>query len=106
MEEERVVEIKVFGQTFSVKTDAEEAHIQAVAQYVNEKMEEILKKTRSVSTLNVAILTALNIADDLLKEKEHRKALLKEVEIKSKDLVEKINLRIVGKEEKKFPIVE
>jgi cell division protein ZapA len=106
MEEEKVVEIKVFGQTFSVKTDVEEAHIQAVAQYVNEKMEEILKKTRSVSTLNVAILTALNIADDLLKEKEHRKALLKEVEIKSKDLVDQINLRIVGKEEKKFPIVE
>ena len=106
MAEERIVEIKVFGQTFSVKTDAEEAHIQAVAQYVNEKMEEVLKKTRSVSTLNVAILTALNIADDLLKEREHRKALLKEVEIKSKDLVEKIDMRMVGKEAKKVPVAK
>jgi cell division protein ZapA len=106
MAEERVVEIKVFGQTFSVKTDAEEAHIQAVAQYVNEKMEEVLKKTRSVSTLNVAILTALNIADDLLKEREQRKALLKEVEIKSKDLVEKIDMRMVGKEAKKVPVAK
>jgi cell division protein ZapA (FtsZ GTPase activity inhibitor) len=35
MQEERVIEIKVFGQTFSVKTDADEDHIQAVAQYVN-----------------------------------------------------------------------
>jgi cell division protein ZapA len=106
MAEERVVEIKVFGQTFSVKTEAEEAHIQAVAQYVNEKMEEVLKKTRSVSTLNVAILTALNIADDLLKEREQRKALLKEVEIKSKDLVEKIDMRMVGKEAKKVPVAK
>jgi cell division protein ZapA len=106
MKEERVVEIKVFGQTFSVKTDAEEDHLQAVAQDVNEKMEEVLKKTRSVSTLNVAILTALNIADDLLKEKEQRKALVKEVEVKSKDLVDKINMRMVGKEAKKIPFAE
>lgn len=106
MKEERVVEIKVFGQTFSVKTDADEDHIQAVAGYVNEKMDEVLRKTRSVSTLNVAILTALNIADDLLKEKEQRKALLREVEIKSKDLVEKINVRMTGKEAKKIQVVE
>jgi cell division protein ZapA len=106
MKEERVVEIKVFGQTFSVKTDADEDHIQAVARYVNEKMDEVLRKTRSVSTLNVAILTALNIADDLLKEKEERKALLREVEVKSKGLVEKINLRMAGKEAKKIQIVE
>jgi len=106
MGEERVIEIKVFGQTFSVKTDSDEDHIQAVARYVNEKMEEVVKKTRSVSTLNVAILTALNIAEELLKEKEQRKALLREVEVKSKDLVDKINLRIAGKEAKKVQAVE
>src|SRR4030066_2404014 len=98
MGKERSVEIKVFGQTYTVKTDTEEDHIQKVAQYVNEKMDEVVRKTRSVSTLNVAILTALNIADDLLKEKEQRKAFLREVEVKSKDLVEKINVRMAGKE--------
>jgi cell division protein ZapA len=95
---ERLVEIKVFGQTYTVKTDAEEDHIQEVARYVNEKMGEVLKKTRSVSTLNVAILTALNIADDLLREKEKRIALLQEVESKSKELVEKIDIKLSGKE--------
>jgi cell division protein ZapA len=94
MGRERLVEIKVFGQTYTVKTDAEEDYIQKVAKYVNEKMEEILKKTKSVSTLNVAILTALNIADDLLKEKEKRTTLLREVEAKSRDLVEKIDIKI------------
>ena len=94
MARERLVEIKVFGQTYTVKTDAEEDYIQEVAKYVNEKMEEILKKTKSVSTLNVAILTALNIADDLLREKEKRAALLREVGTKSKDLVEKIDMKM------------
>ncbi|HVP76526.1 MAG TPA: cell division protein ZapA [Thermodesulfobacteriota bacterium] len=104
MGKERLVEIKVFGQTYTVKTDAEEEYIQDVAKYVNEKMEEVLKKTKSVSTLNVAILTALNIADDLLREKEKRTALLREVEAKSRELVEKIDIKIEGMEFEKFPI--
>ena len=99
-----MVEIKVFGQTYTVKSDAEEGHIQEVARYVNEKMEEVLKKTRSVSTLNVAILTSLNIADDLLKEKEKRVILLKEITMKSKDLAEKIDLRLGGEDLEKVPI--
>ena len=105
MGKERLVEIKVFGQTYTVKTDAEEDHIQEVARYVNEKIDEVLKKTRSVSTLNVAILTALNIADDLLKEKENRMALLREIEKKSEDLAEKIDLRLNGEELEKVSIV-
>jgi cell division protein ZapA len=99
VEKERLVEIKVFGQTYTVRSDAEEDHIHAVARYVNEKMEEVLKKTKSVSTLNVAILTALNIADDLLRERVKRLRFFNEVETKSRDLVEKINLKIDGKEE-------
>src|SRR5512135_1919619 len=104
MGKERLVEIKVFGQTYTVKTDAEEDYIQEVAKYVNVKMEEVLKKTKSVSTLNVAILTALNIADDLLREREKRTALLQEVEMKSKDLAEKIDMKIGGEEKEKVTI--
>ncbi len=95
---ERLVEIKVFGQTYTVKTDAEEEHIQRVARYVNEKMDEVTRNTKSVSSLSVAILTALNIADDLIREREKRIALLQEVEKKSKDLTEKINRNIGGNE--------
>jgi cell division protein ZapA len=105
MGKERLVEIKVFGQIYTVKSDAEEGHIQEVAQYVNEKMEDVLKKTRSISTLNVAILTALNLADDLLKEKEKRAALLREIEKRSKDLTEKIDLKIGGEDLEKVSII-
>ncbi len=101
---ERLVEIKIMGQTYTVKTDTEEDYIQEVARYVHEKMDEVLKKTKSVSTLNVAILTALNIADDLLKEREKRRGLLQEVEKKSKDLAEKIDIKIGGIKVEKIPI--
>ena len=101
-----MVEIKVFNQTYTVRTDAGEDHIQEIARYVNGKMEEVLKKTKSVSTLNVAILTALNIADDLLKERLQREALLRQIETETKGLAEKIELKIGGKEINKITITE
>jgi cell division protein ZapA len=106
MGKERLVEIKVFGQVYTVKTDADGNHIQRVAQYVNEKIDEVVKNTKSVSSLNVAILTALNIADDLIKERAKRLALLEEVEQKSKILVEKINMNINGKETEEAIVTE
>jgi len=106
MGKERLAEIKVFGQVYTVKTDADEDHLQRVARYVNEKMDEVVKNTKSVSSLNVAILTALNIADDLMKERVKRLVLLQEVEQKSKDLVERINLNINGKETEEAIITE
>jgi cell division protein ZapA len=106
MGKERLVELRVFGQIYTVRTDADEDHLQEVARYVNEKMEDVLKKTRSVSTLNVAILTALNLADDLLKEMEKRKALFREVETKSKDLADKIEIKISEKEPERVSFIE
>ncbi len=101
---ESSIDIKVFGQTFTVKTDAGEEHIREIERFVNEKADEILKKTRSVSTLNVAILTALNIADDLIREREKRMVILREIEAKSKDLMEKIDIKLGGRESGKLSI--
>jgi cell division protein ZapA (FtsZ GTPase activity inhibitor) len=67
-------------------------------------MDEILKKTRSVSTMNVAILTALNIADDLLREKEKRKVFLQEIDAKSRELAEKIDVSLDGGKSEKISI--
>jgi cell division protein ZapA len=105
MEKERLVEIKVFGQAYTVKSDAEEDHVQEVARFVNQKMEEVLQKTRSVSTLNVAILTALNIADDLLREKKRSRDLFHEVEMKSKDLAERIEFDLSNENVREISIV-
>lgn len=104
MGEEKSIDIKVFGQKFTVKADAGEEHIREVEQCVNMKVDEILKKTRSVSTLNVAILVALNIADELIREREKRMAIVREIEVRSKGLMEKIDIKLGGKELGKITI--
>jgi cell division protein ZapA len=91
---ERLVEVNILGQDYTVKTDADKEYIQKIAKYVHEKMDEIVRNTKTVSTLNTAILAALNIADDLFKEVEKREELLAEVETRSRAIVKTIDAQL------------
>jgi len=75
----RLVEVTICNAHYTIKTDADEAYIQSIARYVNSKVEEIQNKTKSVSTINVIILAALNIADDLFREKDRNRKYMKKI---------------------------
>ena len=62
------VEVEILGRFFDVAAgEATPAHIQRLAYYVDEKMRAIAAATKAMSLNRMAILTALNIADDLFK---------------------------------------
>jgi cell division protein ZapA len=90
----RLVEVTICNAQYTIKTDADEAYIQSIARYVNNKVEEIQNKTRSVSTMNVIILAALNIADDLFREKDKSHKQMKEIENRSRNLGDMIEKQI------------
>jgi cell division protein ZapA len=65
------VEVEIYGQTFRVAAgEASATYIQQLAAYVDERMHAIAHSVKTVSPARVAILAALNIADDLLKLRE------------------------------------
>ncbi len=74
------VEVEIFGQTFRVAAgDATSAYIQRLAGYVDERMRTIAQTAKTMPLTRVAVLTALNIADDLIKlqdRSEHASHLL------------------------------
>ena len=67
--EEQVTTVTIFNQTFRVRGDNPE-NVQKRAKYVDEKMSELAKQTLTVDTLRIAILAALNIADDYISARE------------------------------------
>lgn len=91
---ERFVEVNILGHDYTVKTDAETEYIQEIASYVDKKMSEIVRNTKTVSTLNVAILAALNIADEFFKEMQKREELIEEVEHRSEEIVKTIDSQL------------
>ncbi len=66
------VDVEIFGQVFRIAAGkASATYIQRLAAHVDERMRVISDTATTVPFTRMAILTALNIADDLLKLREH-----------------------------------
>ncbi len=59
------VRVEIYGQVFSIRTELDPAYIQQLAESVNAKMHELAGQTDTVDTRRLAILAALNLADEL-----------------------------------------
>ena len=66
-------QITIYGKTYNIKTDLSKINPQDLADYVDEKMHELSSGKTKPSTIDLAILTALNIAGELFKIKEATK---------------------------------
>jgi cell division protein ZapA len=62
----RSIAVRILGHEYRIKSDADEAAVQRIATYVNETMDRIRERTRTVDSLDLAVLAALNLANDLL----------------------------------------
>ncbi len=60
---------------YIISSTADEEYIRKVAYFVDKKLEELTKADKRLSTAMAAILTAVNIADELFTTKEDGEAL-------------------------------
>jgi len=89
-----LVKVEILGREYTVKSDEEEERVQKIADYVNRKMKEVLQRVKTVSTLNVAILAAMNIASDYFDSEEAQRMIGRVIEAKSSRLIEMIDSQI------------
>jgi len=91
MEESNVTTVEIFGREYKIKGFADEKYILKVAKYVDARMKELAKGSSVPSHDKLAILAALNIADELFKGKEEASETFSMVEQKAEELVEKLD---------------
>ena len=70
--------IQIYGKTYSLKSSSSQVEAEEVAEYVDSRMKELATARSRTSTLDLAILAALNIAQELLELKGQ--SLVKEEE--------------------------
>lgn len=90
----KAVEVSIMGQKFMIRSDSDEDYVTKVAGYVDGKISEVLSSTKSVASVQVALLTAMNIADEFFKFRNGKEQILNKVENKIKDMVELIDLQL------------
>jgi cell division protein ZapA len=84
-------QIKILGQDIAVFSDSGDEHVASVVRYVNQKAEEIGKSSNDGNVLQIAILAALNIADEYFKNNNMREETYEQLETRSEKLIELIN---------------
>lgn len=88
------IRVTIYGDEYSIKGDADIETTKKVAEYVNLKMEEVQNSVASRDKVKVAVLSALNIAGELLGFKEKCEQYVnecKELRKKAKAINQKID---------------
>lgn len=66
--------VKILGRDYTITGSDTEEHIQRVAAFVDRKMEELRMSTRLPEPM-VSVLTAMNLADELIKAQDENTRL-------------------------------
>ncbi len=66
------IKVEIYGSEYRIKGDADGDYIKRVAAYVDERMRQAAQLTTDSAVSKIAILAAINIADELFKERTQR----------------------------------
>jgi cell division protein ZapA len=71
--------VVIYNQTYSLRSDHDPEYIHQLAAHVDRRMNEIARATMTVDSLRVAILAALQIADELYQTRREMKETEEEI---------------------------
>ena len=88
---DKAVKVTIYGQEYPIRGRGDLEYIKKVARYVDNRMVQIEEQTSITSPSRLAILAALNIADELFTLQRERDQLLNDFEAKAREISEYLN---------------
>lgn len=67
--------VEILGKSYTIRGDAREEYIKTLANFVDKKMREVQATAPVLPIDKVAILTAINIADELFRMKREEERI-------------------------------
>ena len=80
------VRVTIFGDEYTIRSDASPAHTRQVAEYVDRIIRQVLSAGTIVETHKVAILAALQITDELFRARADARELTSSMQELSADV--------------------
>ncbi len=101
-ENNRIIKVHIFGEDYPIKGDFEdEAQAEEyrelvldIAKYVDQRMHDVAEKSSNRSPKNIAVLTALNITDELLRLRRENEELKSSVNQRAGHLASRLEERL------------
>ena len=104
-DDKNILKVNIFGTEYPLRVSANIEYVQRIADYVDLKMREVQAAKPNRPIHQIAILAALNIADELLQQREVAKKKLTSYEDRVKEISQKLDVSIkeILEEEGKEP---
>ncbi len=82
--------VEIYGQTYNVRGEGDPAYLLELARFVDSRMRYVGSQVSSTDPMRIAILAALNIADEFLRYRNERENTLGVWMEKSEELADKL----------------
>src|SRR3954453_22870761 len=90
--ESRVVSVEINGMRYPIRSHLESAYVADLAAYVEQKMQLAARESPAGDTLKIAVLAALNIADECFRAREEGSAHRTDVTHRARELERLLDL--------------
>ena len=74
MPDDSVIAVEIHGQRYPIRSTLDPEYVARLATYVDEKMRAAAETTPTGDSLRLAVLTALNVADELFRCRDGSRA--------------------------------
>jgi len=76
------IRVEIYDQEYHIRGELDTEYIRTLAQFLDAKMRSIAARTHTVDSLRVAVLAALNIADEYHQLKSKHETATKQLDAK------------------------
>src|SRR5918911_1975200 len=73
-EKSDAISVEIFGQTYNVRGEGDPDYLTELARFVDSRMREVAAQVATVDPVKIAILAALNIADEFSRYRRERES--------------------------------
>lgn len=94
----RVVSVEINGLRYPIRSDLDAAYIADLAAYVEQKMQLAASESPAGDTLKIAVLAALNIADECFRARQEGTAQRADVSQRTRELERMLDLALADAE--------
>ena len=96
--ESRVVSVEINGMRYPIRSHLDAAYIADLAAYVEQKMSLAARETPAGDTLKIAVLAALNIADECFRARQEGTARQSDLTRRAEALEQMLDLALADSE--------
>ena len=70
MSQARVIHVDIQGHRYAIKSELDPKYVGDIAAYVDQRMERVGRELATTDSLRLAVIAALNIADELFRARQ------------------------------------